>query len=681
MSSIGWLILFSLVSWSLGDPLAVSVSDEDVLRHWTKVTALYSSYSFPWKDQFAHLIRSAVNDSKEAIGADCLAALDHFADQLDIGTQDALAMADAFSKSLPGHIDGHIINFGHADSCQKVKMKDFRGKHHLLEVQVPGASIEQLKKFFSPDSPHQLLRYPEIYGHRTIWFGVCLPSTCTSNDVDHLLQSPPVTNLTQPVKLKVDLGYVNTNRSYKLTKVACILLIVSVIVVNVIASLNLIDSPLLKPFDVRVNLASLATPTSNKVTQFSPAIKTYYSIGSTYTHLVLPIMFFQSPFTQKIAVRNGAESPLVAFSGQYLVANISFNFVISALLSTWTWLPIMRTRSVPLTMFVIVRVLRTLPVQLFVMAMVILLPEVHPFGTLSDFANRNMSGTCFENGWADLMFISNFRPLYTKCNRVCWFLSAEMQLYCASFFLLLYLSKKTKEGQKVNLKKLFFTLTIVGFIINTLLHEDMTTLTHIIQEPAEFIFGGDGHIDFYMHTFNYVVPYIIGVYVGFELLQGTRIPPKYLAHSFALTFFFAFLSIFVPYKLLTSYYDLFPKAVIVLIVHFQVLTNIISWCLFMVSWASSADHWLVDWVSTNPFTTIMTKLSFSYYLIHPFVLVNLATGLDIIYDSLGHMYFALIPGIFFFSLPLALFVHLCVEVPFGKLLKLALSGTRREKEL
>ena len=101
------------------------------------------------------------------------------------------------------------------------------------------------------------------------------------------------------------------------------------------------------------------------------------------------------------------------------------------------------------------------------------------------------------------------------------------------------------------------------------------------------------------------------------------------------------------------------------------LTNIVyisTFCTFLFTLWSANNHWLMTSISKNLFITTLSKISFAQFMIHPFIIVLAMLKLDIFYWSFGHMYFILLPFVLTFSSILGFIIHVCVEVPFAKIL-------------
>ncbi|CAH2042018.1 unnamed protein product, partial [Iphiclides podalirius] len=118
---------------------------------------------------------------------------------------------------------------------------------------------------------------------------------------------------------------------------------------------------------------------------------------------------------------------------------------------------------------------------------------------------------CRRDGWQNLLYINNYFD-NTQCMAQCWYLAAEMQLYCLGLFICVL--SKTNTARKVVLSLLF----IVGVVIPG-------AVTYIMDLDGVLIVSPETSLNYFVSdsTFNNIykrghtnmASYIIGLSMGF----------------------------------------------------------------------------------------------------------------------------------------------------------------------
>lgn len=654
--------------------LSVPLGQSDQFTHqWSQVGHLYQKYAYPNKDSLSYLIRVTLNDSlvNADVGHACIRDLSDFAHQLDIATTDAMAMLDSFSQRKPGAASGLILDFGHYEQCNSIEISSVRGKYFLVRADPPLPLHDvkvTLTGYHSYDWLSELTYYVPLFEYGPFLLGICLPSTCDEGDVQTILTSPSVCQSLDPIKLSLEKPYTTDDKNYQLIKSLGKVVLVCLVILNVTGT-ALSSRSFLSVFDVKSNVKALFRESTSKSAPFISLMKVAYTLTSTVLHIFVPINYYQSFHLVKPATENMYNNVYYRWSFLLMSMMLSFNFVIAAILSVITWMPIFKRTNgdVNFTSFVIVRALRTLPVQMFIIGLVILLPEFNLGGPLMEIASANMSGTCYENAWADLSFVSNLRPLHTLCNRVGWFMSADMQLYASSFAILYLLSKHDVTSGGNHHRTLLMVLFVISYIAYAPISEKiMNAAVTVLYQPKEFLTNPAPIISLYFNSLLYLPAYIAGILIGFEINVGTKMQPQNLAKGF-------FGSICLHLVSIAALYLTFGSANSTTNFHFIAFTlsNILyiaTFCAFLFTLWSATNHWIMTAISNNLFITILSKISFAQFMIHPFIIVLTMLKLDIFYWSYGHLYFILLPFVLTFSSILGFVIHVCVEMPFAKIL-------------
>lgn len=77
---------------------------------------------------------------------------------------------------------------------------------------------------------------------------------------------------------------------------------------------------------------------------------------------------------------------------------------------------------------------------------------------LDSSVHEYMVGACETNWWTNLLFVSNWIEPSKMCLINTWFVSADTQLYMASFFLLVILHRSPRGGLIAIGSLLFFSI-------------------------------------------------------------------------------------------------------------------------------------------------------------------------------------------------------------------------------
>lgn len=154
--------------------------------------------------------------------------------------------------------------------------------------------------------------------------------------------------------------------------------------------------------------------------------------------------------------------------------------IFSGLLSCYSWHPelIKRGGNLSFALFAIARFLRTTPVIIATILMVLAFPA--SWGSGPNFAEvlHNVTTTCVNHAWKEMLYVSNSYDVTSvvssrfdvvsstasfasfQCLPHGWYISADFQLYLASFAVLTLLYKKPRAGVFV-----LFALIAFGFAL------------------------------------------------------------------------------------------------------------------------------------------------------------------------------------------------------------------------
>lgn len=425
---------------------------------------------------------------------------------------------------------------------------------------------------------------------------------------------------------------------------------------------------------MRVNYSSFKRGPANGSTVFISYLKVFYMIVASMAHLIVPILheplhLMQFPLINVLTDNYPARYFFACFP-----TLVSFNFVITSLLSMFIWYPIITTKSVSISQFILIRALRTLPLIIFMICLLITLPDLQFRGPLMNIFFANMSGNCFQSGWGELLFISNFIDTDYMCLRVSWFTSADMQLYIFSFFLLFLLTRNTliRHRKKIIALAICFTFTLTSVVIGPMYYErNMNWL----RNADYFFIDPMSLVSMYFNTFNYCVPYVIGMVLGIEMAKGTQWPEAKAKKYLKICILTVILALVSPYfvELIGIQVLLFSA---ILTMQRLIFAVGLGGGLFAI-W-SLQDVKCSEITSCGYICNLLSRMQYPYFLIHPLIISYLAISLNIPFVSYTQMFMVLLPSQTIISLILSTLIHVGVELPFARLIDLAVRKNIKE---
>jgi hypothetical protein len=166
--------------------------------------------------------------------------------------------------------------------------------------------------------------------------------------------------------------------------------------------------------------------------------------------------------------------------------------------------------------YVLLRALRTLPVMIAFILITFTFPIVgHGGGPLMKKMQETLSEKCFQHGWKDILFISNFESFHEMCMPVGWFMSADFQLYVVAFIYLKMLNTRPRIAFS-----LIATQVIAGILIHAWYLDHVNVPSLLKLWTWDGYNNLHGYIKLFAHTFNYIAIYPIGVILGYCIVRG-----------------------------------------------------------------------------------------------------------------------------------------------------------------
>lgn len=635
-----------------------------------KYIALWDTLNYPHIDAFSHMVDLIANDEQVVISVSCRDDLNVFSQALRDRQSDAMDMIDSFTQRRSGDGESSHLDLGDSGQCHSVRFANALAKSYLLQLHCPLSSVNETLHQFTNLTERSFEMLRRWMSHHFIpqLITICLPGSCSTGDVKAIVNSSVLRERLHPITFSLKEAYSNENFTYTIVKCACISLLTMIVVLNIIGTYSS-DCTYLAAFNLRDNYTRLLKQPSDTKSQFISFSKFLYTLVALVIHTGVPLhaealYFVFLPVTKTLREYRWAR---YIFSLNAVI--VSWNFVVSAFLSSSKWLPIFKCRKVSLGQFIMVRALRTLPIMLVIMCMIILLPELPITNPLTKVFVGQMAGNCYSNGWRETLFIANYLPFDKMCLPVQWFVHSDMQFYIISFFIIRYIGRTGRVVSSLIIPSVVaISVTYYQFLrYSTLINNVFKAPEWFHSDPIRFL---EIHISSEGHGFSY----IIGILVGCAMANNYQWSKKFSLWCAFLSSAGWVLSLAVPY-----YFDSTE-----LTGHTLTITIVLQYAAFVASCAALMfSEWsLRDYFFpalpgfVNYAFAILNRVQYPFFLVHPVVISLLAISFQHTYTSMTMLGLTFFPTQFILSFIIAVQLHVMVELPFARLL----DSTKRVSE-
>ena len=368
-------------------------------------------------------------------------------------------------------------------------------------------------------------------------------------------------------------------------------------------------------------------------------------------------------------------------------------------------------------MFLLHRLIRICPIYFLVLLFFINLMQYVGSGSMWPIFWTKYEEAC-ENWWTNLLFISNLYPQDKHgCMGWSWFISNDMQFHIVSPIILLVHYQNKKRGYIV-----LASLILCNFLITS-------TQSYINDYNPGVIHGlikDDQFVKSYQRPYNRIGPYLIGMFFGFvyrthkdreelkketnssesiEMKSGTPITssllPSYsktykssqaqvIKFELLLTSWVKFkpyrnLSLFFSSVLMLSYPfftynfdnegpDYWPTPLKALYLGMEHIGFSIIFIIWLIPLTEGFGGWIFSFLS-HPYFSIPAKISFSFYLVHPIIILLYVFNRPDSYFISHFNYIYTWPSTVLYSIIVSTLLTLLIESPILSLEKVLLRPT------
>lgn len=327
----------------------------------------------------------------------------------------SLTVVDSCGKMEPGLFQAHIYDIGSKEQCLKVhaSIDDMAifGAYSLISINWPLIENNSEKLRFGDHWLAGLWKIKASLRAAPMTTAICYPSVCSVKEIDLVIKHFLKHDFEIEIKDEVLVDTDGTNVIWSL--------FIAYFLIVIFASMTNHNSDFLSHFDVQHNYKKLTDvkPSNNGSIQrlaffnffkvlgvIAGPIPHYFSVAATTRELF--IRFFKLP----------EDSPMtfnLIFTP--MVSNVSSNILTASILSVFGWHQVTQQRTkvkghrvgIRFFEFSIMRILRSLPVLMFVIGLALVFPTIPGSGIVFEKGTATIASNCWKNGWLELIYMSN----------------------------------------------------------------------------------------------------------------------------------------------------------------------------------------------------------------------------------------------------------------------------------
>ncbi|XP_014253522.1 nose resistant to fluoxetine protein 6-like isoform X2 [Cimex lectularius] len=371
----------------------------------------------------------------------------------------AVKMYDSTASSPTGFLTSSSYNFGAYDQCLSIEVPSYNlnGQYCLVSLSFqPDALVypeyhkirndavyTDVGAFESAWLKLKRSKDPRIKYRDTIHLAVCVPSSCSPQDVQLALQK-----LLNPIlkqggiagNITVDPKYCQTlEERLKLDIHGSIFLLILATLTTLVVTATLVhifvfnDEQLSKlsnwffKFSLVTNLKKLTKSEGPKELQFLSGMKVWSMIIIIYGHRLLSNLYKNVLNPEDQEKKYGQFLQTVNFNGAIVVNTF---LLISGFLSYHKYLlQVEDKRRINPFLFILFRWLRVTPVYMVVIGFCALILPISEGGPFWKSEGLTRYSNCRRNWWTYILFINNYYKTEEECLIPSWYLAVDMQLF------------------------------------------------------------------------------------------------------------------------------------------------------------------------------------------------------------------------------------------------------------
>ncbi|KAF2898405.1 hypothetical protein ILUMI_07770 [Ignelater luminosus] len=574
----------------------------------------------------------------------------------------ALQMLDS-SANLPssGILNGNLIYLGDFDTCINIKHEaEISGKYCLGSLPLSSGASKDTSKFRNLQTPEARMVAPD--GAVSGMFAVCLPDSCSAEDFqdyykNKIMKLKFFENLctSKSTNPELDAGDITT------------ISIISVILYIMLMSTGyevLTFYIKLKPAHPFLTAFSLITNTKKLLQTTSGSGQISCLHGIRVISMMWVIFGHRYAISSTMPIVNPAsmlewflnKENMIVLGG---TVSVDTFFLLGGLLVSYGFL-VATSKGFKFNIFIYYfhRFLRLTPLLAILVLIHATVLKHLGTGPLWNYFITGLSRSCETYWWSTLLYIQNYVNPDGMCMKHTWYLSTDTQLFLLSPLILLPLKHWPKIG-----------LALTGFL--TLCSIITSFTVGWIDELYGFIAASVSNADYGRHYYivphTRAAPWLMGIILGYIIFDIKQKRSKISINTFInillwlVSLAILLACVFTGQNTLedTYVYDKFTNAVYIALLRPGWALGV-SWVMFACITGHGGP---INWFLSLPVFQVLSKLTYSMYLIHYTLLYILSaqTRISIYFSNLQMMY--VFWGDFAFTLGAAVIFTLAFESP------------------
>ncbi|XP_076360189.1 nose resistant to fluoxetine protein 6-like isoform X2 [Tachypleus tridentatus] len=550
----------------------------------------------------------------------------------------AIRMLDASGKITNGILDGSSTDFGSYDQCLNVivsnrrsKEINFRGKYCFLQIhpEFPSASI-------SPDSRlqetvfHEISENTEYLSEVAYLTALCVPSTCTTEDIEKLAKKV----LQDTVRVSVP--HCEDKSEKELTKEQIGVLSLLGTILFFVTLGTVLD--LWKHYQSDLKSDEGSVSWKGQVFNFYKSFSIFTngkellntkvgsgSLGAVHGMRFLTILWvilahtYMFPdfsiFKRLVDFRDAPKSVsfLVVWNSWLQVDTF---FFLTGLTLTYTSMKKLAQTNgrLDIVRYVVHRYWRLTPPLMLVISLVFLLPLLSSGPLWYKFVEPEIQN-CRDTWWANALYVSNFMGLYNVCLGPTWYLAADMQMYLISPIVLIALYRWPRIGIGLATLGILVSWVIIAVVTMSMGFPPSVVISDIktVKEMTSYV-----HFMPYVH----LGPYCVGIILGYLLQKHKNMKVKQVVVvlGWIVTTISCLAVVFGAYDWHNGIKPNIFVKILYSSVHRSVFALGLAWIIFACTNGYGGPvNALLAW---KPFI-VLGRLTYMIYLVHSLVLLTI----------------------------------------------------------
>lgn len=550
------------------------VNDNKIANQWVKASHEFDDLFFTQRRVIIETLDHIVaNPTSIGLSKSCTNSLH----TLSIGLQQrkiwAYQFMDSSGKGKSGFTYGYIADYGNFDQCLGIKVsnghrEEFHGKYCMVNMRFP-LTKQPERGFLRPmklnltatkleDTIYQYYgNYTELFYYDTFTLGVCIPSTCSREELASMLRHTfRAYQLTiEPRKYcedNNDLLEIFMRKSWDV-KLSLIILFVlgSIVFWSTILNYFFPSLPYVNNFCAIRNTKKLTADyvdPSMKKLMFFDTFKCFFQLGGTLAHLILFIPVTPTMFGV-IQDRSQDMRDLWILSEllQKSVYITQLVLIVSGFFTSYYIIPVIEKNKGQLNFlsFVFKRWLRTAPTLVAGIVCMLALSGII-YGPLAEEINEQYLNACRKTWLYTIFNLNNFHVSSDVCLPQTWTQSADFHLWIMSYLPLLWLYKNPRKGVISCLVVIAAGVIIPSVVVFV---QDLPSPIGTAR-PFEILFNIMHSTTFPMiakATYNNISNYFLGVLLGYICVKNIRFNLIHVAIFNIFSWVLIILCFFGPY--------------------------------------------------------------------------------------------------------------------------------------